>query len=171
MSFWLSWIVNQPILEINITLFGAYLLFYAAESILKVSGILAMVALGLYMTKTGKTKISSVSEHAVHHVWSFVGFCAETMIFLLTGNIIAIQVFKEDTIIGFDDWWKLLCLYFMLNMLWFFLVFVFSWIISKIGYNLDSKQLTILSFGGLRGAVGLSLALIVKLDPLINSEV
>ena len=109
--------MNQPILEINITLFGAYLLFYAAESILKVSGILAMVALGLYMTKTGKTKISSVSEHAVHHVWSFVGFCAETMIFLLTGNIIAIQVFKEDTIIGFDDWWKLLCLYFMLNML------------------------------------------------------
>ena len=117
MSFWLSRIVNQPILEINITLFGAYLLFYTAESILHVSGILAMVALGLYMTKSGKTKISSVSEHAVHHVWSFVGFCAETMIFLLTGNIIAIQVFKEDSVIGMSDWWKLAALYFLLNML------------------------------------------------------
>jgi len=52
-----------------------------------VSGILAIVFLGLYMTNTGKTRISAESEHAVHNVWSYIGFVAETVIFILTGII------------------------------------------------------------------------------------
>jgi len=58
-----------------------------AESILHVSGILAIVSLGLYMTNTGKTKISAESEHAVHHVWGYIGFVAETVIFIVSGII------------------------------------------------------------------------------------
>ena len=89
-SMWLNRIVNNPFMEANLTVFSAYLLFYVAESVLMVSGILAMVALGVYMTKQGKCNISSASEHAVHHVWGYIGFCAETIIFLLTGCIVAI---------------------------------------------------------------------------------
>ena len=40
------------------------------------------------MTNTGKTKISAESEHAVHHVWGYVGFVAETVIFIVSGVII-----------------------------------------------------------------------------------
>ena len=40
------------------------------------------------MTNTGKTKISSESEHAVHNVWSYIGFVAETVIFIISGVII-----------------------------------------------------------------------------------
>ena len=87
---WLQRIVNNPFLEVNLTIFSAYMLFYVAESVISVSGILAMVALGVYMTKQGKVNISSASENAVHYIWGYVGFCAETIIFLLTGCIVAI---------------------------------------------------------------------------------
>ena len=91
--------MNNHVLEVNLTVFVAYLTFYTAESVCGVSGILAILSLGLYMTKTGKTKISSASEEAIHHIWQYIGFVAETMIFILTGIIVAIKIFREDTII------------------------------------------------------------------------
>jgi NhaP-type Na+/H+ or K+/H+ antiporter len=47
---------NHAMLEVNLTIFASYLLFYTAEeTILKVSGILGMVTMGLYMSRMGKT--------------------------------------------------------------------------------------------------------------------
>jgi NhaP-type Na+/H+ or K+/H+ antiporter len=67
---WLSRIHNVPELEVNLTLCFAYLTFFVAEHPeIHVSGILALVALGLYMTQGAKNKISTESEHAVHNVW------------------------------------------------------------------------------------------------------
>jgi len=87
-SYILSRIHNNGVLEVNTTIFVSYLIFYCAENTaLHVSGILALVSLGLYMNKSGKTRISAESEHSVHHVWGYVGFMAENIIFILTGII------------------------------------------------------------------------------------
>ena len=68
--FWLSRVHNKPVLEANLTVTFAYLTFYAAERPeIHVSGILALVCLGLYMARAGKSRISAESEHAVHSVW------------------------------------------------------------------------------------------------------
>jgi NhaP-type Na+/H+ or K+/H+ antiporter len=40
------------------------------------------------MTNSGKNQISRESEHNVHHVWSYIGFVAETVIFIVTGIIL-----------------------------------------------------------------------------------
>jgi NhaP-type Na+/H+ or K+/H+ antiporter len=88
LSFILRRIHNNGVLEVNSTIWTSYLIFFVAESTsVHVSGILAIVALGLYMTNTGKTRISAESEHSVHHVWGYVGFVAETIIFILSGII------------------------------------------------------------------------------------
>ena len=87
-SFILKRLHNNYVLEMNTTLFSSYLIFFLAEyTVIHVSGILAIVTLGFYMTATGKTRISAESEHAVHHVWSYIGFAAETMIFMITGLV------------------------------------------------------------------------------------
>jgi CPA1 family monovalent cation:H+ antiporter len=58
MSFILNY-VHDPVLEINFTIVCAYLTFYLAEdTFLHVSGIIALVVMGLYMTNIGKTRIS-----------------------------------------------------------------------------------------------------------------
>lgn len=88
LSFILKRIHNNGVLEVNSTIVVSYLIFFIAESTpVHVSGILAIVSLGLYMTNTGKTRISAESEHSVHHVWGYIGFMAETVIFILSGII------------------------------------------------------------------------------------
>jgi len=77
----------------------------------KISGIIALVTLGLFMSAFGKTRISSEADHAVHTFWFFhflklsftkvlfrkyIVFCAETVIFLLAGILVGIDVISVN---------------------------------------------------------------------------
>lgn len=135
------------------------------------SGILAIVAIGFYMTHSGKTKISSESKHAVHHVWGYIGFLAETVIFILSGIIIAIRVTDNDDI-TLKDFGLLFANYIILNFIRLLCLLLFWPILSRLGYGLSLKEVFLCSYAGLRGAVGLSLALIVtnsgEVEPYIK---
>lgn len=52
---------SDPILSLNISFCSCFVLFFIAENVnlgIKVSGILALVSMGLYMAAFGKTRIS-----------------------------------------------------------------------------------------------------------------
>jgi NhaP-type Na+/H+ or K+/H+ antiporter len=75
MSYWIKRIIRDNVLSVTVTVVGAYLCFWVAEfTFLKVSGILSIVSLGLYMSAVGKRKIYPESEHAMHDVWSFIQY-------------------------------------------------------------------------------------------------
>lgn len=155
-------ILNNLVLEFNLTLVSAYLIFYAAEdSPLKVSGILSLVFLGLYMTISRRTAISVDSEAGVHHIWSYLGFLAETAIFCAAGVFIGTKLL--DSNIFWQDYLKLLALWVLLQLIRFIAILTLWPILRKLGYGLSFKQLLVLTYGGLRGAVGLLLALVVDL--------
>ena len=44
------------------------------------------------MAAFGKTRISAESDHAVNTFWKFAVYCAETIIFLLAGVLVATKV-------------------------------------------------------------------------------
>ena len=158
-SYWLSRIHNDYVIEVNVTIFSAYLLFYLTESTsLHVSGILALVVLGLYMTRTGKTRISIASEHAVHHVWGYIGYVAETVVFILSGVIMGIRL-KSDNSLQYFDFFKVLVAYILLHIIRFLMILMFYPCLKHIGYKMTFKQVILCSYSGLRGAVGLALAL------------
>jgi NhaP-type Na+/H+ or K+/H+ antiporter len=137
LAFILGRIHNDAVREMNATVFVSYLLFYLAESTkLHVSGILAIVALGLYMTTSGKTKISSESMHTVHGVWSYIGFVAETVIFIVSGVIMGERASVPNTI-TYVDYLKLVGVYVGLHFIRFFLILV-SWpALKSIGYGMS----------------------------------
>jgi len=137
MSFILHRTHNNFVLEVNTTIFISYLLFFIAESTsVHVSGILAVVCMGLYMTNTGKTRISAGSEHSVHHVWGYIGYVAETVIFILTGVIMG-QRATSDTEIDYRDYMKLIATYVILHFIRFFMILVFWPLLSKLGYGMS----------------------------------
>jgi NhaP-type Na+/H+ or K+/H+ antiporter len=41
-----------------------------------------------------QTSFFNESEHALHHVWGYVGFVAETLIFMLAGMIIGATEYR-----------------------------------------------------------------------------
>ncbi|CAI2372249.1 unnamed protein product [Moneuplotes crassus] len=171
-SLWLKRIVNNSILETNLTIVGAYMVFYVAESWeLEVSGILALVGLGLYMTKIGKTRISHQSEETLHHIWGYLGFACETLVFMIAGTIIALKVFERNSRIEWEDWLKLPALYIILHIIRMGMIYSLKWPMSKLGYGLTWAQATVLGFSGLRGAVSLVLSLIVFLDSEVNEYI
>jgi len=89
LAFLLSLMHNQPIMEANLTVCMPYILFYVAEHHdVHVSGILALVAMGLYMAAEGTTMISTESLEAIHNIWHYIGFMAETIIFLIAGVVL-----------------------------------------------------------------------------------
>lgn len=164
-SFMLRGIHNNYVLEANTTIFGSYLIFFLAESTsLHVSGILAIVALGLYMTRSGKTRFSAESEHSVHHVWGYIGFVAETVIFILSGLIMGQRAVQDAKLDGMDIIKLVFGTYPMLLVIRFVVILMFWPLLRKLGYGLTFNQVVLCAYAGLRGAVGMSLALMVTVD-------
>ena len=66
---------------------------------------------------------------------------------------------------------KLLGIYVLLHFIRFAMILLFWPILRKIGYGMSFKQVVLCSYAGLRGAVGLCLALIVTSSPDVNRHV
>ena len=161
-------------MQANLTVCFPYICFYVAEHhSVHVSGILALVAMGLYMTNRGRTGISTESEEAIHAIWSYIGFAAETLIFMLTGIVLGGEYVQKSV-----EWiWiaQLFGMYIGLHFIRFLGLLMLLPFMKMTGYPFTIKHVTLLSYSGLRGAVGLTLALIVKfnkkIDPLIRDQV
>lgn len=107
--FWLGFVFNDHNIEITISLATAYLTFFIGEKYLKVSGVLALVFLGIYYGAIGRTRISPEVEEFLHEFWEYLAFLANTLIFLITGVTIAYyKVIQNGTL---EDYALLLALY------------------------------------------------------------
>lgn len=87
LASWMSSVFNDAVVEVTLTLTFAYLTFFAAE-LMKSSGVLAVVALGLYMARNGRTRISPQVEHFLTEFWEMCAYFGNTLIFVITGIII-----------------------------------------------------------------------------------
>lgn len=85
---------------------------------------------------------------------------AETAIFIISGIIMGERVVLDNTII-YADYIKLLGIYVFLHLIRFFMILICWPLLVKIGYGMNFNQVILCSYAGLRGAVGLSLALMV----------
>lgn len=72
----------------------SYFLLYLCEyTILNVSGILAVVVLGIFMAASGKTKIYLESEYAVRTVWQFISAASGVVATCITGVLIGVNIY------------------------------------------------------------------------------
>ena len=89
---------HDEILTVNITFFTCFILFFVAENVdlgIRVSGIMALVSLGLFMSIFGKTQISKEAEHTVHIFWKYIVYIAESTMFLLAGILVGVKVLNN----------------------------------------------------------------------------
>ncbi|MDY6801968.1 MAG: cation:proton antiporter [Bacteroidota bacterium] len=163
---WVKKVFNDALVEITAIVAGAYITFYIAEHFFHVSGVLGLVALGLLMASTGRTRISPEVEHFLHEFWEMFAFIANTLIFLIVGVVIA-----NNIVFTANDFFILVLLYIGIHIVRAIVIALFFPVMKIAGYGLTKKNAYVLWWGALRGAIALALALIVASESKIDSNI
>ncbi len=136
---------------------GAYITFIAAQAFMNVSGVIALVAFGLTISYVGRPHLKPEVHKFMQSFWELASYIANTLIFIIVGIVIAAKV---------DITWQsiviLFAVYIGINLVRAAMVLILYPIMKKCGYGLTLRESVILVWGGLRGALGLTLALMVS---------
>lgn len=95
----------------------------------------------------------------MHHVWGMLEWTANTLIFLLAGVIIGKETLHK---IDASDWFILIGLYIVLSIIRCIVVAILYPALSRTGLKCSAEDAVFVAWAGLRGALAMSLALIVK---------
>ena len=166
--------LHNPLIETAVTISAAYLCFFAAQGSVKVSGVLAVMTLGVLLSMYGQEVVSNKAAHFLHVFWSMIEFMANTVIFVLAGAIIVFDAFLlRSDVITARDWGLLFAHYILLFFIRLAMLLLLSPCVRHFGYRLTPHDCSLSKFlrymvfaawGGLRGVVGMSLGLIVYSD-------
>lgn len=161
---WLGFIFNDTVIEISLTLAVSYIAFFTAQEGLNISGVLTVMTLGMFYSAVARTAFKGESQQSLHHFWEMVAYIANTLIFILSGVVIADGVLSSNNIFKTHEhsWGYLLLLYVFVQVARVVVVGVLFPFLQYFGYGLDWREAIILVWSGLRGAVALALALSVK---------
>ena len=95
-----------------------------------------------------------------------MGYLANTVIFVLVGVVVTEQALND---VSAADWVILVALYLGLPVIRGITFAALSPVLARIGYGVSWRSIIIMTWGGLRGAVGLLLALIVVRNSAIDT--
>ena len=151
--------VTQVVLTISV----AYMTYFSSE-ISGCSGILGVLFLGLIVKAFGENLVNNT--HLMSHFWEITEVLLNTLLFTLAGCVFGGMLVDSnrqnvgiDTIFEPQDWGYLFVLFVLLLAIRFFLIFAFYPLLSVIGIGTSWQEAIFMSYSGLRGAVGLALAL------------
>lgn len=168
-TFVSSALFDDYIAQIMLTVVGAFGTFFIAEGLLQASGVLAVVAFGLCYAVFRHAGMDTSANEALEHVWEAMAFGANAVIFVYSGVLIIFYTHGESEIEA-REWGYLFVLYIFLNLIRAFSIMVLYPALRCMGYGMSIKWAIVMSWGGLRGAVGLALGLILLTDTEIERK-
>jgi NhaP-type Na+/H+ or K+/H+ antiporter len=165
----LKLVFNESEVEVTILFVSIFLTYYVAD-VWGFSGVLAVVALGLFMAYSGHYVISPEVEETYKILINQMSFVSDTAIFIISGVISYGIFFKiSDDLTNFRIWLDLGVLYLVLHVCRFLMLFLSFPLIKNWGYGINMKELLLVSWSGLRGAVSLALGLITQQNRFLDS--
>jgi len=147
--------------QISITLLCAYWSFILAEGLFGMSGVLTTVSSALVLAD--KMWPSIVSKESMDNAWHMFEFMGNTAIFFLAGSWTGNIMYQ----IGAKDYLHLLVIYIACNVVRGVMLLLSMPILRLLGQDKQPVSLAdtaVMCWGGLRGAVGLSLAIHLSMD-------
>ncbi|KAH8044737.1 carbonate dehydratase [Aureococcus anophagefferens] len=148
---------SDVIIQLSVTLVTAYLAFFLGESEVGTSGVLTTVSAALVLAWRVWPVI--VSHEAMENVWHAIEYFGNTLIFALRGRGTLRR--GHVRVIGPRDFYCFV-LYVVMMAVRALMVLALYPILANMGYGTDPKAAGFMVWGGLRGAVGLALAVYVK---------
>jgi len=140
--------IDDALVETTLTTVLAFGSYLVGEHVLGVSGVLAVVAAGIFNGNVGPRGMSATTRVVVFNFWEYAAFLANSLIFLLIGLAIDIVNLQASLpAIGVA----------ILAVLLARALGIYG--LSIFNNEISTKWKTVLYWGGLRGAIALALAL------------
>jgi monovalent cation:H+ antiporter, CPA1 family len=163
------WVRDDRLAEATLTLALAYGVFIAAERLFHVSGVVAVLGSGLTVSALGRSRIAPYNWSFLTNLWDQIAFWARSLIFILA-SILVPRLLSD---VGFRDLIlvgvlvlaafaaRILVLFVLMPPLEFF----------KLTQPISSAYKLAITWGGLRGALTLVLALAATENAALSPEV
>eukprot|EP00937_MAST-01D_sp_MAST-1D-sp2_P001063 g1063.t1 len=153
---------TDGLLQIMLTLTFAYLTFFVGESGLRVSGVLATVTAALVVAD--EARASLVSHVAMEHFWHTLEHLANSVIFFLTGLLVGRYVLDQGGAAAaagtsWSDMGYIFLFWALAMAIRGVMLLLLYPVLKRTGYGTTPADAAFMAWGGLRGAVGLALAL------------
>ncbi|MBZ0293329.1 MAG: Na+/H+ antiporter [Anaerolineae bacterium] len=148
---WLISRIDDHLIETTLTVALAFGTFLLAER-LHVSGVLAVVTAGLLNGNASEKSMSPTTSIILDNFWEYIAFLANSLIFLIIGLEVNIFAFSER--LG-----SILVAIAAVTVARVIVVYGGAWLTNRFAEPLSLRWQHVISWGGLRGAVSLALAL------------
>jgi CPA1 family monovalent cation:H+ antiporter len=149
--------IDDPLIEITLTTITAYASFIVAEQF-HVSGVLATVAAGMVSGSYGAPGAMSASTRvAVESFWQYVAFALNSIVFLLIGFQVSLGRLLQS-------WQPIAAAYIVVMAARAGVVFLVLAIFRRSSKRIPWRWGAVLTWGGLRGALSMVLALALADD-------
>jgi len=153
---------HASMIQTALTLCCAYWSFILSEGVFKISGVLCTVCAGLVLAD--KMWPAIVSEDAMETVWHTFEYIGNTVIFFLAGAL-AGHVMVVD--IHLEDYGHLIVIYVVMMLVRGVTIIISRPVLAYLSPDrkrMEWSDAAVMTWGGLRGAVGLALAIQVSIE-------
>jgi len=167
LTIWFITRINsEEMIQNSVIILSAYVTFILSQYYMGISGVIALVAFGLTISYTGRPRLKPQANVFMEKFWGLLTHIANTLVFIMVGVVIA-----EKVDLNWSDLIILLLVYVGLNLIRFAMIMLFYPVMKRLGYGLSKRESVILTWGGLRGALGMTLALMVSYTPGIPEDI
>jgi Na+/H+ antiporter len=163
---WLHRRIDDPTREILLTILTPFLSYLLAEAI-GLSGVLATVATGLYLSRQSSTFFSPATRLQAQAFWNVLNFLFNGFIFLIIGWELheLITTLFGISFLTFLGYAAIICLTVILvRLLWVFLATMLFRVLPWIDYpRTNWRSSLLIGWSGMRGGVSLAIAVAIPL--------
>lgn len=155
---------EENVVQVTTVIAVAYLNYYVADFVLKTSGVIATVSAGLIVKLLGRAMVNDLN--LLEDFLTIIEHILNTILFTLGGAVwgAVIATGESAGIWGSKEWGYLILLYVLLNAIRALQFTMTCPITARIGLKTSWQETSFQIFGGLRGAVGIALAIALDND-------
>jgi NhaP-type Na+/H+ or K+/H+ antiporter len=159
---------EENVVQVTATIAVAYLGYYVAEPVLEMSGVISTLMTGLIVKFAGRGMVND--PKLLDDFWTLVEHILNTLLFTLGGTVwgAVIADGEQRGVWTGEDWGYLVMLYVLLHVIRGGLFLITFPVTMRIGLKTSWQETVFQVYGGLRGAVGIALAL--ALDNEVNRQ-
>src|SRR6201996_466523 len=165
----IPWTRDDRLAEATLTVALPYLVFIAAEHVLHVSGVVAVLCAGLTVSAFGRSRITPYNWSFITDLWAQIAFWAHSLVFVLASILVPkllIDMQFHDVVLLA----ALIAAAFAARILVLFLLLPLL-SLAKLTQPISTAYKLAIAWGGLRGALTLVLALAVTENPALKPEI